>query len=193
MKGYVRTEEFNENDLESGTIVIYKNENILEICAVMHLNPDGLWIITGQTFDEQVVSASAQLCNLVILTDSNMYPLKFNQWDKAIQNGEVNSDKTVDFELIPVTKFKEGKRIRVCDCCEKNFMGGGTQYQCKKCNDADVVAQIQVNKKVKSKRPRIKSTDEIKALALTSYQMGQRANNDAASRGAFDRWLEKQF
>jgi hypothetical protein len=189
MKGYVRTEECNSRDLESGTIVVYHNKDVLEICAVMHFNPDGDWVITGQTFDELVVPVEAELCKLIILTDSNMYPLKFNQWDKAIKNGEVNSDKSVNFELTPVNKFKEGKRIRACDVCETSFMGGGTQFQCRKCNDADAVAQIKVNKKVKPKRPRMLTPDQAKLIARESYGQGY----DEVPGEEFEEWLEKQF
>jgi hypothetical protein len=193
MEGYLRTEELNNNELEAGKIVVYRREHIVEICTVMHINPEGVWVITGQTFADLAVPVAAELCKLVILTDSNAYPLKFSQWDKAIKNGEVNSDEKVIFKTIPSDKFKEGKYIRVCDVCTANFMASKTQYQCRNCNDADVTAQISKVKEVKTKRPRMKSTIEIKALALTSFQMGSSTPKSTEDLKVFNVWLDKQF
>jgi hypothetical protein len=189
MKGYVRTEELNVRKLNAGGIVILYDKDILEICTLQHIDSSGSWTVMGQTFDQLVVPARAELCKLVILTDSGAYPLKFSQWDKAIKNGEVNKDKLVTFELTPVTKYKEGKYIKTCTTCSSQFMGGRGQGPCRKCSDADVTAQIKIEKKVKPKRPRMISPQKNKEIALNAFQHGR----DGLAIEEFVKWLENQF
>lgn len=191
MVGYVRTEEFNNNSLESGSIVVYHDGNILEICAVMHLNPEGSWVITGQTFDELIVPVSGALCKLVVLTDRGKYPLKFNQWDKAIRNSEVNSDNSVEFDLVPINKFKEGNLIKTCPPCGTQFMGNGRQKLCRDCSDAEVIAQIKVKKKSKPKRPRMMTPAEHKERCIAVAHAARKMHMMPAHE--FNKWLEKQF
>lgn len=197
MVGVVRTEELNSQDLESGSVVVFLDGDLIDIATLEHLTADGSWVVVlhNQAFqDPYVAPITARLCKLMVVADRGVYPLKFNQWAKSIKNGEVDSDKQVNFEIIPA-KFKEGKHVKTCSTCFSHFMGGSRQPDCKKCCDENVTAQIKIEKKVKPKRPRMKSNDEIKALALTSFQMGVKAAALAPNdnRKAFDAWLEKQF
>jgi len=188
MKGYVRTEELNIKNVEAGVIAVLKHDSLLHTVTIQHINTEGSWVVMGKDLDDYTVPASAELCKLVIIDTCGVYPLKFNQWTNAIKNKEVNSDEPVDFELIS-HKFRNGKYMRTCSECTAQFIGGKSQPFCKTCCEKDVIAQIQINKKVKPKRPRIKSVTEIKALALTAYQMGE----NFGQRSDFNTWLEKQF
>jgi len=191
MKGHVRTEELNNRKLDAGGLVVLYDKETLEICTLQHIDPTGSWVVMGQTFDKLVVPARAELCKLVILTDSGVYPLKFNQWDKSIKNGEVNSDESVTFELTPVSKYKEGKYIKMCTVCSGQFMGGKNQGPCRKCSDSDVTAQIKINKKVKPKRPRMITPAEHKERCTTVAIAARKMHMMPAHE--FNKWLEKQF
>ena len=193
----VITKEVNQSFLESGALIILKDDNILELCTILHLDQSGSWAVMGQSFDRKIIdSPTAELCHLVVTNGKRNYALKFNQWHKAIENGEVNSDKTVNVELIPATKFKKGVYIRECDCTA-SFMGGKGQYLCKKCNDKDVIAKIlpgggwrtNKSKPVKTKRPRMLSPNEAKLLATAAHSLGKLGQ----STEDFEEWLEKQF
>jgi hypothetical protein len=193
MNGHVRTEELNTNKLEAGAVVVLFDKERIEIVTIQHINPAGEWIVMGQGFEDYAVPHRAELCRLVIVTTSGTYPLKFNQWTNAIKSKEVNDNRPVQFELIP-QKFKYGKYIRVCQTCTAQFMGGRSQPACETCCTKNVTAQITVKKKsVITKRPRIKSTVEIKALALTSFQMGSSKPHTTDEIKTFNKWLDKQF
>ena len=189
MTGLVKTEELNINDLEAGSVAVLYDKDRLEIVTIQHINQDGNWVVMGQGFEDYSIPASSQLCRLVIISDTGTYPLKYNQWSNSIRGKEVNSDTPVVFELVP-QKFKEGKHVKVCSSCTAQFLGTRSQSDCKVCCTANPTAKILVNKKpVKPKRPRIKSTEEQKALALTSFQMGNRSTDQKK----FMTWLDKQF
>jgi hypothetical protein len=193
MLGKVITEELNVNKLEAGSVCVLQDVGVLEIVTIQHINPKGNWVVTGADFDNHDVPAAAALCRIVVIDSRGVYPLKFNQWKNAIRNKEVNSGDDVEFELIPA-KFKEGKYIATCNECTAQFLGAKRQPTCQECCKKDVTARIVVKKKVKPKKPGIKSDDEIKALALTSFQMGMKCDNatlDPEKR--FMTWLEKQF
>jgi hypothetical protein len=193
MEGCVITEELNTEKLEAGVICVLKNdENTLRICTIQHIDPSGHWVVTGADFENYPVPLKAELCRLVVITDRGIYPLKFNQWKKAIQNKEVGTEKRVSFELIPAV-FKEGKYVKDCRECTAQFLGNRSQTECKECCDKDVTAKIIINKSIKPKRPRVKSVIDIKALALTSFQMGSPTPKSEDEIKTFNKWLDKQF
>jgi len=192
MIGTVIAEELNNNQLEAGVICVLKDRETLQLCTIQHIDPDGHWVVMGVGFDNYTVPIRAELCKLLVLDDRGVYPLKFNQWIKAIQNNEVGTDTQVTFELVSAT-FKEGKHIRVCGACTAQFLGSRNQPDCLTCSEENVTAKIIINKLVKPKRPRVKSVTEIKALALTAYQMGMRAGHANVKPGTFNEWLDKQF
>ena len=192
MEGFVITEELNTNSLEAGVICVLKDKGMLQLCTIQHIDPSGHWVVMGAGFDNYAVPLDAQLCKLVVITDSRVFPLKFNQWKKAIQNKEVETDRLVSFELIPAV-FKEGKYIKDCRECTAQFLGNRSQTECKECCDKDVTAKIIINKSIKPKRPRVKSVIDIKALALTSFQMGSLTPKSADEIKTFNKWLDKQF
>ena len=192
MVGYVTTHELNNNDLESGSVVVLEREDTLEICTLQHMTKDGDWIIMGQTVDNYKVGAADKLCKLIIQAPTNYlwYPLKFNQWSNAIRNGEVNSKKNVEFMLVPVDKFKGGKHVKECSICDAAFMGAGYQTQCKSCCEKEVTAKILISKTVKPKRPRlVKDAFDPRAIAVQAYEMGKKGKNAKQ----FIAWLDKQF
>jgi hypothetical protein len=192
MTGTVITEELNSNRLEAGAIVVLKDKESLQLCTIQHIDPDGHWVVMGVGFDNYTVPLDAELCKIVVIDDRRVYPLKFNQWAKAIKNKEVGTDAQVEFELV-AAKFKEGKHLRVCGTCTAQFLGGRNQPDCLTCSEKNVTARIIINKTIKPKRPRVKSVTEIKALALTAYQMGMRAGHADVKPGTFNEWLDKQF
>ena len=55
---------------------------------------------------------------------------------------------------------------------------------------AKTAEQEEIEKKVKPKRPRIKSTNEIKDLAIAAFAQGRGTN---ISNDEFHKWLNKQF
>jgi hypothetical protein len=188
MEGTIITEELNMFKIEAGTICILKEKELLRLATVQHYSHDEHWVVTGTGFDEYTVPVDAMLCKLVVIADNGVYPLKFNQWKKAIQNGEVSTEKRVNFELIPA-QFKEGKYIGTCNECTAQFLGGRNQPECKDCCDKDVTARIIINKSVKTKRPRLMKPEQSKEIALNAFKHGK----DGLSNVAFVKWLEKQF
>ena len=188
MEGSVITEELNTNKLEAGVIAVLKDKESLNICTIQHIDPSGHWVVMGTGFDNYAIPHSAELCRLVVIADRGIYPLKFNQWAKAIQNSEVDTDKRVNFELVPAV-FKEGKYIGTCNECTAQFLGGRNQPECKDCCDKDVTAKILVNKSIKPKRPRMLSPRKNKEIALNAFKHGK----DGMTTEDFIKWLENQF
>jgi len=193
MEGSIITQEHNMFKIDAGMICVLREQDLLRLVTVQHYSHDDRWVVAGDNFAEYKVPLDAMLCKLVIVDDKGTYPLKLNQWKKAIKNEEVNSDKVLTFELIP-TIFKTGKSINTCIECTAQFLGGRNQSICQGCCDEDVVARIVIsNQSVKPKRPRVKSTADIKALALTSFQMGSQKPKSTADIKTFNVWLDKQF
>jgi len=189
MVGKVATVELNNNLLQAGAVVVIKNHALLEICTVLHVDQSGQWVIMGQSFDTMSVGARDMLCKLVVTHEDGIYPLKFNQWDKAIKNREVDSTKEVTFEL-NAPKYKPGKYMKTCGSCEYHYMGARQQNICQKCNSKDVTAQIIITKQAKPKRPRMaKPTISMQALLATAYEMGK----DGKNATQFNKWLQKQL
>lgn len=188
MVGKVITEELNNNLLQSGSVVVIKDHSLLEICTILHIAPSGQWVVLGQSFDTMEVSARMALCKLVVANETGVYPLKFNQWDKAIKNGEVDSDKEATFELIH-PKFNTGTHIKVCQECEAQYMGARRQQVCMNCNSKDITAKIIPSKQVRPKRPRMTKPANIQALLATAYEMGK----DGKNATQFNKWLQKQL
>lgn len=196
MVGHVKTEELNVHSLESGAVVVLQEQDTYQIVTIQHIDPAGQWVVMGNDFDGYAIPVDAKLCKLVIITPDRVYPLKMNQWINSIRNNEVNSSKEVSFDAIS-PKYKVGKYVHACIECTAHFMGGRSQTMCKKCNDASYTAKIIINKKVKPKRPRVKSTEDIKTLALTSFQMGMKTADLSPYKEealkTFNAWLDKQF
>jgi len=189
MTGKVITVELNNNLLESGAIVVIKNASLLEICTVLHIDQAGQWVVMGQSFDMMSIGARDELCKLIVASDDKVYPLKFNQWDKAIKNSEVNSSKEVTFELVS-QKFNPGKYLKNCSDCTTNYMGARNQLICKNCSDKDVTAKIIIGKQIKPKRPRIiRQQSDMQMLLATAYEMGKEGKNATQ----FNKWLQKQL
>lgn len=188
MVGKVISEELNVNELQAGVVAVLVDQNRMEIITIKHINQDGDWVIMGQGFDDYAIPLSAQLCRLVIVSNSGTYPLKYNQWSNSIRSKEVNSDDPVTFELVP-QKFKEGIHVKVCHTCTAQFMGTKSQSDCMMCCTKNVTAKILINKKVKPKRPRMVSQSQAKELAKQAYDLGKASHLVKD----FDTWLNKQF
>jgi hypothetical protein len=191
MVGKVTTVELNNNLLESGSVVVIKDHSLLEICTVLHIAPSGQWIVLGQSFDTMEVGVRTALCKLVVANENGTYPLKFNQWDKAIKNGEVDSSKEITFELVS-PKFNSGKYMKTCQGCQANYMGARAQNICKVCTAEDITAKIIITKVVKPKRPRMKQDKSLtitQAMLTTAYEMGK----DGKNATQFNKWLQKQI
>ena len=188
MKGQVRTDELNMKSIYAGTVAILNNKNTFEIVTVQHIDSDGNWVVMGNQPDAYKVPIEAQLCRLVVTDASGTYPLKFNQWANAIRGKEINSDKIVEFELVPA-KFKDGKHIRVCDTCTAHFLASRTQGTCKTCCNLDVTAKILINKTVKQEEPQMISLSQARRFAILAYGLGK----TGSSSDYFDEWLEKHM
>jgi len=188
MEGTVITEELNTEKLEAGVICILKDKDALQLCTIQHIDPSGHWVVMGAGFDNYAVPLNAELCKLVVITDSRVYPLKFNQWKKAIVNKEVGTDKRVNFELIPAV-FKEGKYVKDCRECTAQFLGNRSQTECKECCAKDVTAKIIINKSIKPKRPHMITEERAREIAVTAHHQGYLD----VPKDRFKVWLDKQF
>lgn len=188
MVGRVRTEELNINALESGVVAVLETKHGLNIVTLNHITKDGEWVVMGKSFD-YTVTPEDKLCKLVVLTDTEVYPLKYNQWANAIRNKEVNSETPVTFELVS-PKFKEGKYVCTCSECTAQFLGTKNQPTCKVCCEKDKTARILITKSVKPKRPRMVTTQQAKTLAENAWQRGRK---NEMTLDEFHTWLNKQF
>jgi len=184
MVGFVRTDELNMKSIQAGVVAILNNKNVFEIVTVQHITSHGDWVVMGNSPDAYSVPIEAQLCRLVVTDASGTYPLKFNQWANAIRSKEINSDKLVDFELVPA-KFKDGKHIRVCDTCTAHFLGSRTQCTCRTCCNTDVTAKILITKTVKQQESQI-SLSQARKFAILAYGLGK----TGSSSEYFDEWLK---
>ena len=185
MKGVIRTEELNINTLGADVVAVLEDKDTLQIVTIKHISFTGDWIVMGEKLDNYAVPTSAKLSKLVIVSNTGTYPLKFNQWAKAIQAKEVNSDKEIEFESISA-KFKEGKYINTCSECSAQFLGAKKQPTCEICCKKIVTAKV-IN--VKPKRPRLISLKIAKEIAINAYLKGK----NLLSRTDFEKWLKNQF
>jgi len=194
MVGKVITSRLDNMDLDSGSIVVLERAGSLEICTMQHRDMDGNWVVIGQVSDNHTICDNDRLCKLSIESAGTIYPLKFNQWNNAIKYGEVNMDKPVTFELVPVRKFITGKSVKRCISCDRVYMGAENQRDCKPCCEKEVTAKIILTKIVKPKRPRLvkeayKEAVNPTTIATQAYEMGK-AGKTAKQ---FITWLDKQF
>jgi len=188
-KGSIITQEYNMLKIDAGMICVLREQNVLRIVTVQHYSHNDRWVVTGETFTDYEIPLDAMLCKLVIVDEKGTYPLKLNQWKKAIKNKEVNSPQKLSFELIP-TIFKTGKSINTCNECTAQFLGGRNQSICQSCCDEDVVARIVIsNQLIKPKRPRILTVAKVREIAKASYDRGERY----MPKDEFLTWLDKQF
>ena len=188
MVGVVRTEELNINSLEAGVVAVLENKDTLQVVTIQHINPAGDWVVMGTGFEDYSIPIEAKLCKLVVLTDTGVYPLKYNQWANALRNKEVNTDTQVEFDLVS-PKFKAGKYVSTCSTCTSQFLGGRSQPDCMICSTKNVTAKILINKLVKPKRPRIVSPEKAKEVALKVYDLTKHGE----SLEDVTKWLDKQF
>ena len=188
MVGVVRTEELNINSLEAGVVAVLENKDTLQVVTIQHINPAGDWVVMGTGFEDYAIPIEAMLCKLVVLADTGVYPLKYNQWANALRSKEVNTDTQVEFELVS-PKFKAGKYVSTCSTCTSQFLGGRSQPDCMICSTKNVTAKILINKLVKPKRPRIVSPEKAKEVALKVYDLTKHGE----SLEDVTKWLDKQF
>ena len=188
MVGVVRTEELNINSLEAGVVAVLENKDTLQVVTIQHINPAGDWVVMGTGFEDYAIPIEAMLCKLVVLADTGVYPLKYNQWANALRNKEVNTDTQVEFDLVS-PKFKAGKYVCTCSTCTSQFLGGRSQPDCMMCSTKNVTAKILIKKVSKPKRPRMLSPQKNKEIALNAFKHGR----DGMRTEEFVEWLENQF
>jgi len=192
MVGSVKTWSMNRSHLEAGAIAVLRSPDYLEVCTIECLDPNGSWVVQGETFSGPMLP-DMTLCKLIVIDNDRQYYLKFNQWKKSIKAGEVDSDKEVTFEVVPA-KFVDGHYMNTCSLCYSSFMGHKRQPVCKTCCDANVHAKITIGKKeikpaTKPKRPRMFKPEIVKQLLIKAYHMGI----EGKTAKQFYTWLNNIF
>lgn len=199
MKGSVKTFTEDLDDVEAGSVgILKKNNNILGICTIMHVdNKSGNWMAEVDDGSNVIIDSDHTFCSLIIQDSSNdnvIYPLKFNQWRKSLKANEVDSGKIIEYVTIPV-KYYKGTNLKECSNCHAHYYASRNQSLCKDCCDLFATAKIILTKPkqkatVKPKRKRMFSASQVKLIAIEAYKKGSSTNE---SYDSFERWLNKQL
>jgi hypothetical protein len=182
MVGKVISVEFQEAPVAGSVVVLMDPDYTapIGICTVMHMTSAGNFYLEGKEFSGEVEDVSRlRLLGVVRSTDKSyeVFPLKFNQWEKSIRNKEVNNPlKPVDFTLTFPPFFK-GNYRRECVECSGDFIGDKRQPLCEECCRRNPIAKIILTKTKskfpdKPKAPKTINVNLVELLCREAYKLG---------------------
>lgn len=187
MVGNVIAVEFQETPC-AGSVVVLMDEDYksaIGVCTVMHMTASGNFYLEGDHFKGEVEDEHCLRLLAVAhstKTSYQVFPLKFNQWSKAIKNNEVNNiRKQVDFTLVFPPFFK-GNYRRECGDCGGDFIGDKRQPLCEDCCRRNPIAKIILTKEktkvpIKPKAVKTISVSLVELLCREAYKLGKEGHS----------------
>lgn len=173
-----------KGDLESGMIVVIKEQGQFYRVVLEHLNTKGEWVVSGDVegaFDPEYIY------RLYVLASEGCFLINFKDYKKIFKNNWVGDGEFKPFMIKPY-KFKEGKSGQVCSSCDSHFVAAPSQPYCKNCCETRyALAHLGQDIKVKTVKP--VEQDSIINLAMAAFDKGR----EKMSEKDFHEWLAEEM
>lgn len=155
------------------------------VVEVLHLNPDGEWVVKCPAFEGSV--PYKDLKRAVVIDKDNlkkaMYAIPIKDWKQVLT--KIGHD--IDFEIEPIP-FVEGHYMKLCNYCQGYFTAAKRQPACESCCETFADAKIDFQKlpRTASKRARMITPAAAKEIARLAHQAGTKGEK-------FEDWYHKHY
>mgnify|MGYP003132837421 CR=1 FL=1 len=185
-KGLLGCKALDRKQLYAGRVAILQDDKEFKIVTLIHLDVSGAWNVDGDYKGNTVVDP--MFYTIQLFGETAIYNVNMKEYRKIIDNGMINSKEEIEC-AISTFPFKEGKYSMTCSDCNAVFLGAKNQPYCRECCNKYSTASLLSTPKLKAKRTRIKSKENVSKLLKDAYTYG----TEGMLEDIFNEWSENQL